>query len=102
MDLAAERISTLHRALTVKNMNTVDMRNEHDTIPEWVFEADPEMKPFTEGTVKLDREDMQLGLTMLYKEYGWDEKTGAPTRATLERLGLKDVADELESLNLLP
>jgi len=102
LDLAAERIATLHRAATIKQMNTIDMRNEHDTVPEWVFNVDPEMKPFTEGTVKLDREDMQLGLTMLYREYGWDEKTGAPTRATLERLNLKDVADELEKLNLLP
>jgi aldehyde:ferredoxin oxidoreductase len=102
LDLQAERITTLHRALTIKNMNTIDMRNEHDYIPEWVFNVDPDKKPFTEGTVKLDREDMQLALTMLYREYGWDEKTGAPTRETYERLGLKDVADELEKLNLLP
>lgn len=102
LNLAAERICNVHRAATIKQMKTIDMRNEHDTIPEWVFEVDPDKKPFTEGTVKLDREDMQLGLTMLYKEYGWDEKTGAPTRATLERLNLKDVADELEKLNLLP
>ncbi|MDK2882866.1 MAG: hypothetical protein PWP58_1202, partial [Bacillota bacterium] len=29
-------------------------------------------------------------------------KTGVPTRAKLEELGLKDVADELEKLKLLP
>ncbi|MBW8383082.1 MAG: hypothetical protein K0M69_11255, partial [Youngiibacter sp.] len=52
--------------------------------------------------IKMDRDDMQLALTMFYKEMGWDEKLGTPTRATLERLGLKDVADELGSLNLLP
>ncbi|NYB75131.1 aldehyde ferredoxin oxidoreductase [Sedimentibacter hydroxybenzoicus DSM 7310] len=102
LDYMAERICTLHRAATIKQMATIDMRNEHDTIPEWVFNVDPDMEPFTEGTVKLDRDDMQLALTMLYKEYGWDEKTGAPTRATYEKLGLKDVADELEGLNLLP
>jgi len=104
LDLAAERIATMHRAATIKEMKTMDMRNEHDIIPEWVFTdaKNPEAKPFTPGTVMLDREDMQLGLTMLYREYGWDEKTGAPTRATLERLNMKDVADELERLNLLP
>lgn len=104
LDLAAERIATMHRAATIKEMGTIDMRNEHDIIPEWVFidAKNPDAKPFTPGTVMLDREDMQLALTMLYKEYGWDEKTGAPTRATLERLNLKDVADELEKLNLLP
>ncbi len=102
LDLAAERISTLHRALTVKNMKTIDMRNQHDTIPTYVFDVDPDKKPFTPGTVKMDKDDMQLALTMLYKAYGWDEKTGAPTRATLEKLGMKDVADELEGLKLLP
>ncbi len=102
LDLAAERIATLHRALTVKNMNTVDMRNKHDMMPDWLFDVDPDIDTFTAGTIKMEREDMKLALTMLYKEYGWDEKTGAPTRETLERLGLKDVADELDSLNLLP
>ncbi len=104
LDLAAERIATLHRAATIKEMATIDMRNEHDIIPEWAFTdaKNPDAKPFTPGTVIMDREDMQLALTMLYKEYGWDEKTGAPTRATLERLNMKDVADELEKLNLLP
>ena len=103
LDLAAERIATIHRALTVKNMNTTDMRNKHDFVmADWVFDEDPDIEPFTPGTVKLEREDMHLALTMLYKEYGWDEVTGAPTRATLERLNMKDIADQLESLNLLP
>jgi aldehyde:ferredoxin oxidoreductase len=45
---------------------------------------------------------MKLAMTMFYKEMGWDEKLGSPTRVTLERLGMKDVADDLEKLNLLP
>ena len=102
LDLAGERIATLSRACTVKEMGTIDMRTKHDTIPEWVFTADPDKKVFTKGTTKLDKDDMQLALTMLYKEFGWDEKTGAPTRACLEKLGMKDVADELAKLNLLP
>jgi aldehyde:ferredoxin oxidoreductase len=103
LDLAGERIFTLHRASTVKYMKTVDMRNQHDSLwGEWVFDRDPDKKAFTPGTIKMDRDDMQLALTMFYKELGWDEKTGAPTRATLERLGMKDVADQLQKLNLLP
>jgi aldehyde:ferredoxin oxidoreductase len=35
--------------------------------------------------------------TLYYRLEGWDEKTGWPTRRTLEELGLKKVADELES-----
>jgi len=102
LDLAGERIFTLHRALTVKQMKTTDMRNKHDDMTDWIFDMDPDVKAFTPGTIKLDREDMQTALTMFYKEMGWDEKTGAPTRATLERLGMKDVADQLAKLNLLP
>ena len=102
LDLAAERVFTLHRALTVKQMGTVDMRNEHDVIMDWVYDMDPDMEPFTEGTVKMEREDMQTALTMFYEEMGWDKKTGAPTKETLKRLGLDFAARELESMNLLP
>jgi aldehyde:ferredoxin oxidoreductase len=101
LDLAGERVLTLHRALTVKNMNTTDMRGKHDVMMDWVFDVDPEVKAFTMGTIKMDRDDMQLALTMFYKEMGWDEQLGAPTRATLERLVLSSVADDLERLNLL-
>ena len=37
-----------------------------------------------------------------YDLNGWDRKTGIPTRARLEALGLKDVADELEEMGKLP
>ena len=62
---------------------------------------DPDKKPFSEGTIKLDRDDFSLALTYFYKEMGWDEKTGMPTRKTLDDLELSDVADELETLGLI-
>lgn len=102
LDLMGERLFNLHRALTVKQMGTIDMRNKHDMMNDWIFDMDPDKKPFTPGTVKMDRDDMQLALTLFYKEMGWDEETGAPTRAALERVGLKYVADELDKLGLLP
>ena len=45
---------------------------------------------------------MKIAYDMMYEEMGWDKVTGAPTRATLEKFGLKDVADKLASANLLP
>ncbi|MHB9003060.1 MAG: aldehyde ferredoxin oxidoreductase N-terminal domain-containing protein [Coriobacteriia bacterium] len=39
--------------------------------------------------------------SLYYRLEGWDEKTGRPTRETLEEAGLKQVADELESRNKL-
>ena len=37
-----------------------------------------------------------------YALRGWDQKTGLPTRATLEAYGMKEVADDLEARGLLP
>lgn len=37
-----------------------------------------------------------------YALHGWDTSTGWPTRAHLEDIGLKAIADELESLGKLP
>ena len=98
----AERVIQLQRAMTVETFGTVDMRNEHDAVPNYIFDIDPDFKAFEEGTVKMDRDDWQTALTMFYKQFGWDETTGAPTRATLEKFGLSDVADRLESKGLLP
>ena len=50
----------------------------------------------------MDRADMEVARDLFYEQLGWDRKTGAPTRATLERLGMKDVADGLARMNLLP
>ena len=102
LDEMGRRILTLHRALTVKQMGTVDMRNKHDQIVDWVYEMDPDKEPFEAGTIKMDREDMKKAKTMLYEELGWDSETGAPTAKTLDELGLSDVKKELASKNLLP
>ena len=101
LDLAGERIFTLHRAMTVKQMGTKDMRNQHDVVADWVFDYPADQTAFTKGSIKMVREDFQLALTMFYKEMGWDETTGSPTKETLVRLGLTDVAKELEALHLL-
>ncbi|ONI39436.1 aldehyde ferredoxin oxidoreductase [Candidatus Epulonipiscium fishelsonii] len=102
LDDAAEKAIQLLRAMTVMAYGTVDMYNEHDQFNDWVYDDDPDVAAFTEGTVKMDREDMKIAYKMMYKEMGWDEETGAPTRSTLEKFDLKDIADKLEEMNLLP
>ena len=97
----AASVMTLQRANTVRGMGTNDMRNEHDTITEWVFTKDPDIQPFTAGTDKMEHDDFQTALGMVYKEFGWDEQTGAPTAACLDDYGMGDVKDELASLDLL-
>ncbi len=106
---AAERVMTLQRANTVRgmtdaegNMGCNDFRNVHDVITEWPFTKDPDIEPFTAGTDKMEKDDFQTALTMVYKRFGWDEELGCPTKQCLEDLGLDDVASDLEELGLLP
>ena len=56
-----------------------------------------DIKPFTAGTDKMEKEDFQTALTMVYKEFGWDEKTGAPTADSLDNYNLTDVKEDLQS-----
>jgi aldehyde:ferredoxin oxidoreductase len=99
----AERIFNVHRAYTTLQFNSRNMYQDHDSIVNaWVYNREPDKQPFTAGTTKMDRADFQRALRMFYTTLGWDENTGIPTRATLERLELKDVADKLASAGLLP
>lgn len=106
---AGAKIMTLQRANTVRgmrdaagNMGCNDMRNVHDVITEWVFTKDPDIEPFGEGTDKLDRDDFQTALTMVYEKFGWDSQLGCPTAECLDYYEMDDVKEELASLGLLP
>jgi len=50
---------------------------------------------------KLDRDKVEDWKTKFYTLEGWSTDKGWPTRATLEELGLKHVADELDSKDKL-
>jgi len=91
---AGERISNLERALHVKHW---DRSRAVDTTGEWIFEY-PEK---TDGT-KLDMAMFNTIADSYYQNRGWDKASGRPTRAKLEELGLKSVADELQTLGKLP
>ena len=45
---------------------------------------------------------IQIAGIDVYKRQGWDTATGIPTRATLEKFGLADMADKLEEYGILP
>jgi aldehyde:ferredoxin oxidoreductase len=93
LDRAGERIRNLDRALHIRNY---DRSRTDDETTEWVFEY-PEK---SDGT-RLDQAQFDTVLDHYYENRGWDAATGRPTRAKLEQLGLKDVADELERLGKL-
>jgi len=50
---------------------------------------------------RLDRESFEKLLQMYYERRGWNSE-GIPTRKRLESLGLKEVADQLDSLSIRP
>ncbi|MBF0528793.1 MAG: aldehyde ferredoxin oxidoreductase [Deltaproteobacteria bacterium] len=95
LDMIGERIFTLHRALTIRDMGTQDMRGRHDLIPDWVYGQPGDPPPFTKGSQAMDREDIKKAMDAFYEIMGWDKNTGAPLPATYQRLGLKDVASKL-------
>ena len=106
---AGSRIMTLQRASTVLGMTKSDgtmgnndLRHDHDVITEWAFTANPDLKPFTQGTIKMDRDDFQLALTMVYGKFGWDTQLGCPTAQCLDDYGMSDVKERLQEKNLLP
>lgn len=106
LEFDAERISQMLRVMTAISFNihygSTNLRTDHDAIPDWIFDKQPEFNAFEEGTVKMDRADMELAKDYFYEEMGWDIETGIPTRATLEKFELGDMADDLEKRGILP
>jgi len=91
----AERVYTIERAFIVREGIT---RKDDALVGKWGREPVPN-GPFKGESI--DPEKFNKLLDEYYTLRGWNKKTGVPTRAKLERLGLKGVADELESLGKL-
>jgi len=99
---AGERIWNLRRAIMVKRENRT---RENDTLNEPYFKkAIKCLAGSATGLVNgpIDKAKFEALKDRYYELRGWDVKTGWPTRAKLEELGLKDVADELASIGKLP
>jgi len=80
-----EMLSALERALAVR-----DGRTRQDDILHGIY-----FEKEDAGGRKYLREDLERSKSDYYRLMGWDVKLGTPTRSTLERLGLKDVAEGL-------
>ena len=84
-----ERVNNLCRAFNVREGFT----RRDDTLPKRLM-----TEPIPEGPSKgqrISQEDLDHMLDDYYKERGWDLKTGAPTKETLNRLGLDFAAEQL-------
>jgi aldehyde:ferredoxin oxidoreductase len=87
---AAERVINVERSFIVRDGRS----RVTDTIPDFFFDVGVPDGPL-KGT-KLDRAKFEKMKTEYYEARGWNVETGWPTRAKLEELGLKDIADDLE------
>lgn len=90
--VVADRIYALIRAFWVRELKDKWSRTMDYPPARWFEE------PLPSGPLKgshLDKEKYDQLLSQYYALRGWDER-GIPTRSTFEKLGLKDVADELE------
>ena len=58
-------------------------------------------EPVSRKGAVVDRQEFERMKDEYYAIRGWDPLTGLQTRRTLVRLGLKDVADDLEGRGLL-
>ncbi len=90
MNKAAERVFNVMRALHVRQ----GRNRKHDESTIRYFEQSANW-PDEPGPQTIDVNKFLDLLDRFYKLRGWDKDTGCPTRAKLEALGLKDIADGL-------
>jgi aldehyde:ferredoxin oxidoreductase len=91
-NVVAERVFNLVRAFWIREHSST-WSSEMDFPPARWFD-----EPLTEGPLKgtkLDRQKYAALLQSYYQKRGWNTQ-GIPTKATLERLGLTDVAQQLK------
>jgi aldehyde:ferredoxin oxidoreductase len=87
---ACDRIYNIERAYLVRH----GIRRKDDNPPSYFFEEPIPSGQFAGMT--MDREKFEMLKDAWYELRGSDKKTGAPRRDTLEKLGMKYVADDLE------
>lgn len=91
---ACERSKNLFRAILIRNHGRTRELEVNESYPPLQY-PDCEGRTFSLG----DYNDL---VDLYYDRWGWDRETGWPTRATYERCGMKEIADELEALGKLP
>jgi aldehyde:ferredoxin oxidoreductase len=88
----AERIVNLKRAFNAR----LGLSRKDDTLPERMRK-----EPMPDGPAKGKVVDLKPMLDEYYLERGWDVRTGLQKKATLERFGLADVAQDLKKAGAL-
>jgi aldehyde:ferredoxin oxidoreductase len=94
--LTGRRVCTIEKAFNVTRGAT----REHDNLPWRLMNEGAASGPLKGETNS--QEELDGMLDRYYELHEWDKKTSWPTRETLEKLELKDVAEYLEKIGKLP
>jgi aldehyde:ferredoxin oxidoreductase len=88
LDFIGSRIYNLERCIMVREGRT---RRDDEVVIQYFQRPD-------RAGIRLDVQKFLSLMNEFYELRGWDSKTGWPRKETLEALGLKDVANELEKM----
>jgi len=91
---SCERVYNIERAYLLR----MGLTRDHDVAPHHFYDT-----PYPDGPSKgmtLDRDKFEALKDVFYELRGGHRETGAPKRETLESLGMKKVADDLERLGV--
>ena len=88
LDKAGLRAFIMQRLYTMRQLKNRDMRHVHDRYPEWIFHDAKGRKPFTKGTIVMDRADIEKSFDLFFDVMDFDQKTGAPTERCIKSYGL--------------
>lgn len=96
--LIGERIHNLEKAFNVLHTNWT----RKEDYPPSRFMKEPVTIPGLFQGERLHLDKWNQMLDEYYELHGWDQKTSWPTRKTLEKLDLREVADALDRVGKLP
>lgn len=88
LDKAGLRAFILQRLYTMRQLKSRNPRQDHDQYPEWIFWDPKDKAPFTKGTIRMERSDIEKSFDLFYGLMDFDVKTGAPTEKSLKEYGL--------------
>lgn len=97
---AGRRVLNLERALLVRNFGR--NRKDDECVIPYFKRPENLVNPFIGERVGMDAGEFRRLLDEVYRERGWDEASGRPTRETLEKSGCGFAAVELAAEGLLP
>lgn len=92
----------VYRAYTMREMNEVNMRKNHDFYPGWIFKDAKDRPAFTKGTIRMDKDDIEKSFDIFFKLINWDPATGAPTEQAYKEINLEFVIPVMQKEGLIP